>query len=191
MVSNKVGTVLHVFEANMLVCPRVALGARIDAEVAHNKGRVMYEILKKYQEKQQQQQQLLHDSSGVAAAGNSASPRELPTRGSSSSCPFGFGTSAPAAPADVSPTAQQQHTAATTNAAEKVAGSFEAARQLLYSWDGVPADFQRMVAAEVAQQAQQLGVTVHGGTAAALPKPLAFLDHAWGQLSPLAQVQFT
>lgn len=76
--------------------------------------------------------------------------------------------------------------------------SFEVARQRLYSWEGVPAAFRDMVAAEAARQAQQLGLAPFasegsGAGAAGGPLlpglPLAFLDHAWGQVPPLAQVR--
>ena len=139
---------------------RVALGARIDAEVAHHKGRMMDGLLEKYQQRQ--------------AAG----------------CPFAPASPAPApkpAPAGASPGA----------AGDGAEGSFEAARRELYSWSRVPPAFRSDVAAEVALQAAGLGLTPRpaapGGPAAQLggpdaAKPLALLDHAWGQMAPLAQV---
>jgi hypothetical protein len=147
---------------------RVALGARIDAEVADRKGRLMDAIMSKYQQQQlllQEQQQQLDGSSGGGAGG-------------SAGCPFGYGSTAASADSGSTP-------ASTGVAATAADGGFEVARQQLYSWQGVPLAFQQMVAAELAQQAQQLGLVVHptaGG------KPLAFLDHAWGQMSPQAQV---
>lgn len=115
----------------------------------------------------------------------------------STGCPFGFGSSLAAIPTAVAAAP------AAAEAAEAGADGFEAARQQLYSWEAVPAEFQDMVADEAAQQAQQLRLvplTAAESTAGAqnggagkgtqlLPGlPLAFLDHAWGQVPAPAQV---
>lgn len=143
------------------VC-RVGLGERIDAEVAHRKGRVMEEILRKVQQGGSKVQ--------TAAPGRTAS-----------GCPFSRQLRAVAAPAP----------APTQPGAEPVpdpASGFEAARRGLYSWEGVPPAFCDTVTTDLAQQAQQLGRVPHRrGVAGAAP--LAFLDHAWGQVPPLAQVR--
>ena len=151
---------------------RVALGARIDAEVADRKGRLMDAIMIKYQ-LQQQQQQLQEQQLGNSSRGGGGG-------GSSSGCPFGYGSAAASAACGSIPAS----TAITATAAA-ADGGFEVARQQLFSWQGVPLAFQQMVAAELAQQAQQLGLVAHPSAGG---KPLAFVDHAWGQMSPQAQV---
>ena len=152
---------------------RVALGARIDAEVAHRKGLLMDAIMSKYQQQQKQQQQQQQQQLGSSSEGGGGGGA------SSAGCPFGFGCTAASAGGSSTPAS----TAVTASAAGD--GGFEVARQQLYSWQGVPPAFQQMVAAELAQQAQKLGLVAHP---AAGGKPLAFLDHAWGQMAPQAQV---
>ncbi|EFN57798.1 hypothetical protein CHLNCDRAFT_143159 [Chlorella variabilis] len=155
---------------------RVALGARIDAEVAHNKGRMMDGILAKYQAGQQEQ-------------------------GGSRGCPFAPPSPAPGTPARSGPAAGTCPAVPGATGSGSPAGTaapdeFEAARRQLYSWEGVPLAFRQMVAGELASQVAQLGLvprpslgaaSAAGGGRRASAKPLAFLDHAWGQLAPLAQ----
>jgi hypothetical protein len=129
------------------------LGVRIDAEVAHNKGRMMDEILRRCSFKQ------------GGAAGEPAPP--APPRAPGGACPVGR---ASASPPGTTPNAED---------------GFEVARRRLYSWEGVPHAFRQEVTAELARQAEQLGLVPAPGAAC----PLAFLDHAWGQLAPLAQVR--
>lgn len=156
----------------------MALGARIDAEVAHNKGRMMDGILAKYQAGQQEQ-------------------------GGSRGCPFAPPSPAPGTPARSGPAAGTCPAVPGATGSGSPAGTaapdeFEAARRQLYSWEGVPLAFRQMVAGELASQVAQLGLvprpslgaaSAAGGGRRASAKPLAFLDHAWGQLAPLAQVR--
>ena len=181
---------------------RVALGAKIDAELADRKGRMMQALLDRYKSGGGR-------SSSPPESGSKHSPPAAPpaiaegggasVNGSATpsiGCPFGH-SSVPAA----KPTAAAL---AAAEAVEREATGFETARHQLYAWDAVPGDFRDMVSAEAAQQAQQLGLvpmstagnadTDSGSSAqgSKLPGlPLAFLDHAWGQVPPLAQVRFT
>ena len=60
---------------------------------------------------------------------------------------------------------------------------FEARRRQLYSWEGVPPVFRQEVEGQLRRQAAELGLATGPGG----ELPLAFLDHAWGPLAPLAQ----
>lgn len=153
---------------------RVELGVRIDAEVADRKGKVMHQILRKHLQQQQGKKE------GSSATG--ASSVALPN-----ACPFGFSR-------NDAPLSQPQP------ALPAAADGFEAALRRLYSWEGVPAACRDALASETARQAGELGLAPHpslstsagGGSSsgsAPLPNlPLSFLDHAWGQMAPLAQV---
>lgn len=167
---------------------RVALGARLDAELAHRKGRIMQQIL----DRAAAGQTGAVPAGGPATAASGHGVAEQPPKTdrqaqdvpASSGCPFAHAHAvAPAATNAAAPAAVEQHEAA----------GFEAARQKLYSWDGVTPAWRAEVVAELAQQAQQLGMAVcsdgqvPAGSGSA--KPLAFLDHAWGPLAPLAQVR--
>lgn len=180
---------------------RVALGAKIDAELADRKGRMMQALLDRYKSGDS-------PSSSPPESGSKRSPPAAPVGGAagggagvngsappSSSCPFGHSSVAAADPAAAAPAAAE--------AVEGGGAGFEAARPQLYAWDAVPGDFLGMVSAEAAQQAQQLGLVpmataADGGTDSASSAqgsqlcglPLAFLDHAWGQVPPLAQVRW-
>lgn len=160
----------------------MGLGARIDAEQAARKGRMMAQILERHLARQQQQpEQLGEQPVGSPASSPPTVTAPLPAR-ATSGCPFG--RTKPAAAAQ--PAAAEQ--------AAPAEGSLEAARRQLYSWQVVPPAFRDLVAAEVAQQAQALSLPPRPTLPSAGPAdplagaPLCFLDHAWGALPPLAQV---
>lgn len=168
----------------------------MDAELADRKGRLMEQLLARYSgggggASPQQQGREGGRRGGPGAQGGSAAAQAAGAGGGgASACPFGHGR----VPAAAVGTTTAMPAAAGPAAA--AADGFEAAQQQLYSWEGVPAAFRDMVAAEAAQQAQQLGLAPfergNGSTAGGplLPGlPLAFLDHAWGQVPPLAQVR--
>lgn len=179
--------------APTILARRVALGAKIDAELADRKGRIMLGLLDRYRtggSATPPQDSTKHIPPAAQAGAGKGSPAP------SSGCPFGHG-SAPAA----GPTAAAL---ATTGVQEAGADSFEAARRQLYAWDAVPAAFRDMVSAEAAEQAQKLGLAPFAAESSSTSAsgaesagdhtrlsglPLAFLDHAWGQVPPLAQVR--
>lgn len=163
---------------------RVALGARLDAELADRKGRIMQGILAKVAAGQ------AGAAVGPAIASQSAEQQAKQTDGQAqaalpgSGCPFSSASGGRASAVDDA-TGPAMH-------AQAGGSEFEAARQKLYSWQGVLPAWRAEVAADVAQQARQLGLAAcpaGGPPAGHRPaQPLAFLDHAWGQLAPLAQV---
>jgi hypothetical protein len=171
-----------VLEESLPVLPylssRVALGARIDAEVAHNKGRMMDEIMARYHQRYQ-----AGSTAGAEAASTTdgfLAPASTVPAGKAAAgggCPF--------ASRSLKDGSMEQQQAQAPSEASSGAAGFEAARQKLYGWEEVPAAFQQMVSTELEQQASLLGLVPHSGQPY---KPLAFLDHAWGQVSPLAQV---
>ena len=124
-------------------------------------------------------------------------------QGGSRGCPFAPPSPAPGTPARSGPAAGTCPAVPGATGSGSPAGTaapdeFEAARRQLYSWEGVPLAFRQMVAGELASQVAQLGLvprpslgaaSAAGGGRRASAKPLAFLDHAWGQLAPLAQVR--
>lgn len=156
---------------------RVALGARIDAEVAHNKGRMMDEIMARYHQRYQ-----AGSTAGAEAASTTdgfLAPASTVPAGKAAAgggCPF--------ASRSLKDGSMEQQQAQAPSEASSGAAGFEAARQKLYGWEEVPAAFKQMVSTELEQQASLLGLVPHSGQPY---KPLAFLDHAWGQVSPLAQ----
>ncbi len=166
---------------------RVALGARLDAEFAHRKGRIMQGILARAAAGQ------AGAASGppwTAAAAQPAKQHAGQAGGQAAAAPAGSGC--PFAHAAARPPATGDTAALGAAAADGITG-FEAARHKLYSWEGVPPAWRAEVAAEVAQQAKQLSLLARPADGAPpgaeLAKPLAFLDHAWGQLAPAAQVR--
>ncbi|KAL4425507.1 hypothetical protein ABPG75_009523 [Micractinium tetrahymenae] len=176
---------------------RVALGARLDAELADRKGRIMHDILARVAAGQAAAGGPVAAAAGQATAGRPTGEQAAPVSHAGAlpspaggGCPFA-GDSAKSAAAVSSVAADTAGPAAHGAVAVDGEAGFEAARRKLYSWQGVPPAWQAEVTAELAHQAQQLGLTpspageVPAGSG--LAKPLAFLDHAWGQLAPLAQ----
>ena len=130
-----------------------------------------------------------HGGRGGPAEGLPAAAAQQATATASSGCPFGHGGAAAAA---TKPEGAHAAAAGGGGSPDTTFSSFEAARQQLYSWEGVPSEFASAVHAETARQAEQLGLVPHAsssGGSGGPNKPLAFLDHAWGQVAPLTQVR--
>jgi hypothetical protein len=167
----------------------------MEAEAAHNKGRVMEAILQRYSQRQL-------DDGSAAAAVTTVGKHD----GNKSGCPFASSSSraddkqgmASSVSTEGQPGGITAGSQAQTLTAISLETEFEVARQQLYSWVCVPPAFRQEVTAELARQVDQLGLApqhqhegygAHDADSPAAVRPLAFLDHAWGQIAPLAQVR--
>lgn len=184
---------------------RSQLGRKMDQELTAVKGRIMETILSKYGASTPP------GGAGSGPANGPTTPTGSPSTqvGSSRLCPFGAarssasGGSALSARASValgaggcpfggsgtgSSSPSQPCPTAADSRGDAPMTAFEAARLWLYSWDAVLAALRSFVAEGMQAAVQQLGLrAVHSHPLG--PAPLAFLDHAWGQLSPTAQLR--
>jgi kynureninase len=148
---------------------RSGLGAAIDAERAHVKGKMMDEIIHAY---------LTSQGDNVAATNAVVSNIDLVRQ--PSKCPFGFSNDDMTAEA----VAEEAKALSLSRASMHDVASNDtqhASLPKLYSWESTTT---RGAASELRKHAAALRLPSH--PLHPLGGPLSFLDHAWGQPSPLA-----
>lgn len=136
---------------------RSGLGVQVDAELSHIKGRMMQDIIDQY----------LKTPSPSKDVSNEAAPV---IRGAG--CPFGGGGSS------LSPSHSFDRISPPKSTTNSLFG--------VYSWEGLSVEACKSASSEVKRLAASLGLVNHARGACGAGGPLAFLDHAWGQVSPRA-----
>jgi selenocysteine lyase/cysteine desulfurase/tryptophan 2,3-dioxygenase len=149
---------------------RSELGAKIDKELIHNKGKIMDEIEQEYMAKEKVKKNSEVDGESFFDASDPAD---------AGGCPFGFGKSSSGNAAPALPEASKIRTFSGDSIipvlpAESTC-AFDDIRRSLYSTSSVPPVFMQAYMAEVGTEASKV----------------AFLDHAWGKTPPSAHVAAT